>query len=102
MDDHAVDPEHRPSDLRDLGRSFLVAFSLRRPWTRHVMRLRLRWYGIIGGTAAVMVGTEPGMEHPLSDTALAACGIAVALVAAAWHPRGAPPWWRSPRDDPDW
>lgn len=66
--------------------------------TRHIIKLRLRWYSLMAGVAAFMAGTEDKLRTD-GDVTLAACGAAAVVVAGFWNPRGAAPWWRSPRDD---
>jgi hypothetical protein len=90
----------RPPAWRDLWDSFVIAMIPAGNRTRHIIKLRLRWYSLMAGVAAFMAGTEHEL-WTVGDLTLAACGAAAVLVAGFWNPRGAEPWWRSPRDDPN-
>lgn len=89
----------RPPAWRDLWDSFRIAMVPKGNRTRHMIKLRLRWYSLIAGVAAFMAGTENELRT-FGDLTLAACGAAAVVVAGFWNSSGQP-WWRAPRDDPD-
>ena len=61
-------------------------------------RLRLSWALIVAGFALFRYAREEFVPNSVFHLAQAAFGLWVFVMAMLWNPRGAEPWWKSPRE----